>query len=64
MIATMKGLYEAVELLVKDFNAKVNIKENDGHTPFMAACAGGFLNIVKFYVNETNAINTTKNFEG
>lgn len=43
---------------------KVNQREMDGNTPFMAACANGYLDIVQFFVTEAKAKTTIKNSEG
>lgn len=36
----------------------------DGNTPFMAACANGYLDIVDFYVKEAKAKINQKNLDG
>lgn len=42
----------------------VNCKENDGYTPFMAACANGYMEIVQFFIHESNVNYSLKNNDG
>ena len=38
MIATISGNLNVVKMLIEDYGADPNTKENKGYTPFMAAC--------------------------
>ncbi len=46
-----------VLLLINIFRVNVNCRENERHTPFMALCANGYLDIIKFFVENDFYVN-------
>ena len=49
-IAAKNGYEDLVKLIVNDYNADINIKDNRGETPLMVACDNYHPNIAKFLV--------------
>lgn len=59
MLATFNGDLEMVQLQVEDAKLDVNCQDNQGFTPFIAACANGYIDIVYYFIFHAQ-VNTKK----
>jgi ankyrin repeat protein len=64
MIATMQKNKDIIALLIGYAKAKLNTRENSGATIFIAACAGGSLEITKYLFSLNGVNKLAKNNDG
>ena len=62
-IAVLKGNLPIIQYLI-DNGADPNIPEKSGHTPFMAACSNGHLEIVNYFLQFSSINFKAKNIYG
>jgi ankyrin repeat protein len=63
MIATFNKDFEMVKYLVEEEDVDVNCRDNRGYTPFIAACANNFMDLVIYFRFLTKADTTIRAFD-
>lgn len=62
MIATLNGNFEIVRYLVEEGELDINCRDNQGFTPFVAACANDFVEIIAYLMCVKKADTSIKGY--